>query len=150
MYQTLASDYDRFNNWEERLAYEMPFILTHLPNMMQDPAQAITLLDAACGTGMHALNWPEAGFEVAGADLFEEMILKARDNALQASATVDFRIAGFSNLVAEFAPRRFDALISSGNSLPHLLSADAVMRALQEFSACLNPGGLAAAPNSKF
>ena len=150
MYQTLASDYDRFNNWEERLAYEMPFILTHLPNMVQDPAQAISVLDAACGTGMHAIQLAKAGFEVAGADLFEEMILKARDNALQASVTIDFRIAGFSNLVAEFAPRRFDALICLGNSLPHLLSADAVMRTLQEFSACLKPGGLLLLQNRNF
>ncbi len=150
MYQSLAKNYDRFNNWEARLAFEMPFIISQLQNLFRDPDQSISILDAACGTGMHAIHLAKAGFEVAGADLFDEMITKAKANAHQAGLSVDFRSAGFSTLATEFAGQRFDALLCLGNSLPHVLTADAVMQTLQEFKGCLKPGGLLLLQNRNF
>lgn len=54
MYEKFASVYDYFVNWSERLSYEMPFILEQLSQLGNDPYQ-IKVLDAACGTGKHAI-----------------------------------------------------------------------------------------------
>ena len=69
-------DYDRFVNWERRLAYELPFIEAQL-----QAANARRVLDVACGTGQHALALARRGYEVVGADLSAAMIERARENA---------------------------------------------------------------------
>jgi SAM-dependent methyltransferase len=51
LYDALSDDYDRFVNWEDRLAYEMPFIEQALHE-----ADARRVLDVACGTGMHVIE----------------------------------------------------------------------------------------------
>lgn len=80
MYEKFASVYDYFVNWGERLSYEMPFILDQLSQLGKDPYQ-IKVLDAACGTGKHAIALAQAGYQVAGADLFPQMVQLADLNA---------------------------------------------------------------------
>ncbi|MDY7040920.1 MAG: class I SAM-dependent methyltransferase, partial [Chloroflexota bacterium] len=76
LYDPFSSDYDRFVNWKERLAYELPFIERQLTAV-----GARRVLDAACGTGMHAIALAQRGYEVIGADLSAGMIERARENA---------------------------------------------------------------------
>jgi ubiquinone/menaquinone biosynthesis C-methylase UbiE len=63
LYDALSDDYDRFVNWENRLAYEMPFIERTLREV-----DARRVLDVACGTGMHAIQLARRGYKVVGAD----------------------------------------------------------------------------------
>ena len=56
MYETLSSDYDRFVDWPSRLALELPFITNKL-----QVNNARTVLDAAAGTGMHAIALEQQG-----------------------------------------------------------------------------------------
>ena len=63
MYDSFSSDYDRFVNWPSRLEAELPFIQAQL-----DAAGARRVLDAACGTGRHAIALAERGYATAGAD----------------------------------------------------------------------------------
>ena len=58
-------------------------------------------------------------------------------------------VAGFGRL-STLGEKDLDAVLCLGNSLPHLLSARAVMEALADFSALLRPGGLLVIQNRNF
>jgi len=142
MYDAFSSDYDRFVNWPERLRMELPFILELLAPL---GGQA-RVLDAACGTGMHALALAQQGYRVVGTDLSSGMIERARANAVEAGGQVEFVVACFGELAPVLRSEvlldpPFDAVLCLGNSLPHLLSPEDLEAALLDFSACLRPGG---------
>ncbi len=145
MYNDLSSDYDRFVNWQNRLAAELPFIIENL-----QAAKARDVLDAATGTGMHAIALAQLGYSSSGADLSPGMIDKARQNAASAHVQVRFEVAGFGNLARAFGRQSFDAVLCLGNSLPHLLSLAELETALSDFAACLRPGGSLLVQNRNF
>ena len=144
-YDNFSFDYDRFVSWPGRLAIEMPFLERKLHE-----TGARRVLDAACGTGMHAIALAQVGFETVGADLSDGMISRARENAQAAGLNLPFKTAGFGNLAATFGPESFDALLCLGNSLPHLLTAELLFQTLTDFARCLKPGGLAIIQNRNF
>jgi len=159
MYDDFSADYDRFVDWPARLAVELPFIERQLWAL-----GARRVLDAACGTGMHAVALAQRGYEVAGADLSAGMIERAQMNAAAAGVEVRFEVAGFGELSTltpalslggrgeedRSALGGFDAVLCLGNSLPHLLTPGDLAAALADFAACLAPGGLALLQNRNF
>lgn len=150
MYDTFGADYDRFVNWPSRLAVELPWIeqqLQALPGAKDTP---VHVLDAACGTGMHAIALAQKGYLAAGADLSAVMIEQARQNAAAAGVQVRFEAVGFGALTQTFGRQTFDALLCLGNSLPHVLSPAELATTLEDFAACLRPGGLLIVQNRNF
>jgi glycine/sarcosine N-methyltransferase len=145
MYDDFSSDYDRFVDWPGRLAAELSFIEREL-----QAADAHRVLDAACGTGMHAIALAQRGYGMAGADLSAGMIERARANAAAAGVDVRFEAVGFGELARTFGGTDFDALLCLGNSLPHLLTPAGLAAALSDFAACLRPGGLLLIQNRNF
>ena len=142
MYDKLASIYDYFVNWENRLAYELPFLEQQLRTLGQDPSQ-IRVMDTACGTGHHAIALASLGFQVSGSDLFPEMVSLADANAKAAGEKVTFRTAGFGNISESFKqPGEFDAVFCLGNSLPHVNSNQDLEKTLLDFEDLLRPGGM--------
>jgi glycine/sarcosine N-methyltransferase len=144
LYDALGSDYDRFVDWEARLAHELPFF-----ERLFAEHGLRRVLDAACGTGGHAVALARRGYEVMGTDLSAEMIAQARRNAAAAGVRVEFAVAGFGQL-AQTVGSGFDAVLCLGNSLPHLLSAEAVAAALTDMAAALRPGGLLVIQNRNY
>jgi len=69
MYDDFSSDYDRFIDWSARLATELAFIERELQTV-----GVRRVLDAACGTGVHAIALAQQGYVVVGADLSAGMI----------------------------------------------------------------------------
>jgi glycine/sarcosine N-methyltransferase len=145
VYDTLSSDYDRFVNWSVRLAAELPFLEKELA-----AAGARTVLDAACGTGRHAIELAQREFTVSAADPSAGMIAQAKANASAAKAGVRFEQASFGGMHHAFGEAAFDALLCLGNSLPHVSDADGLTSALVDFSDCLKPGGLLVLQNRNF
>jgi len=143
LYDALAADYDRFVDWPGRLSHELPFFTS----LFQDHGLR-RVLDAACGTGQHAIALAHQGYQVMGADLSEAMIQRARENASVHGVQASFVVAGLGGFAA--LGETFDAAICLGNSLPHLLSAQAVAGALSDFAAVLRPGGLLVIQNRNF
>ncbi len=165
MYDSFSVDYDRFVDWEARLAAEMPFL-----EPLLRAVGAHRVLDAACGTGMHAIALAERGYQVVGTDFSERMIERARTNAVQArrtaaavpAGTVRFLPAGFGHLaealgigprrspIGQLDTSRFDAVLCLGNSLPHVLTPGALAATLADFAYCLQPGGVVLVQNRNF
>ena len=150
MYDALSADYDRFVNWPARLAVELPFIKQQLQEMARPGQEAPKVLDAACGTGMHAIALAQAGYRVSGADLSAGMIERAGENARLAGVAARFEQAGFGQLAETFGQGSFDALLCLGNSLPHVLELEELNNALCDFATCLRPGGLLLIQNRNF
>lgn len=144
LYDEFSTDYDRFVDWQGRLAYEMGFIEAQLAAV-----GAQRVLDAACGTGMHAIALGRRGYHVVGADASAGMIERARGNAAAAGAEVRFVVAGFGEMAAK-AGRDFEALLCLGNSLPHASTPTDLKAALSDFAACLRPDGLLLVQNRNF
>lgn len=158
-YDEFAVDYDRFVNWQGRLAVELPFIEQQLKPLIQPDGAFPSVLDAACGTGMHAIALGQQGYPVAGADISAGMIERARDNAKKAGLQVRFETAGFGALARSFPggpgwnqskTALFNAILCLGNSLPHVLTEKGLAAALLDFAACLHPGGLLLVQNRNF
>jgi SAM-dependent methyltransferase len=143
LYDALASDYDRFVDWPGRLAHELPFIERFFREH-----RVRRVLDAACGTGRHAIALAQKGYEAVGADLSPAMIEHARLGAAAAGVDVPFFTAGFGDLAA--LGQTFDAILCLGNSLPHVLTDAELAAALADFAALLRPGGLLVAQNRNF
>jgi len=149
MYDEFSSDYDRFVNWSNRLSAELPFLERILKSTARGD-EPLHVLDAACGTGMHAIALAKKGFTVAGSDLSGAMVERARLNASDAGVSSRFETAGFGSLARTFGQASFDAVLCLGNSLPHLLSLQELTTALFDFSACLRPGGILIIQNRNF
>lgn len=158
MYDDFSADYDRFVDWDGRLAAEMPFIERRL-----QAVGAQRVLDAACGTGRHAIALAEKGHQVVGADESPGMIEGARANASDAGhRDLRFMVAGFGELTrslglvagkrrsTERTNARFDAVLCLGNSLPHVLTPADLEITLEDFNSCLHTGGLLLVQNRNF
>ncbi len=150
MYDQFSRDYDRFVNWPSRLAFEMPFLIDQLGALKKQEGVPLRVLDAACGTGQHAIALAKEGVNASGADISPEMINVARQNAQAAGMDIRFEAVGFGSLEQTFGEGSCDALLCLGNSLPHLLTPDALAGALSDFHACLKPGGMLLIQNRNF
>ena len=150
MYGSFASDYDRFVNWKERLAYEMPFIERQINELSNGAETKLDILDTAAGTGMHAIALAAGGHRVSASDLFPQMTEIGAENARQSKVEVTFRTAGLGDMAAAFGRGKFDLLLCLGNSLPHLTSAHELAEALLDFAAVLRPGGMVLIQNRNF
>lgn len=126
-YDQLAEDYDRIIRWERRLKNEAPLFLR-----MWQRFGTRSVLDASCGTGHHLNLFAQQELECHGADVSAEMVRLARANT--AGTVPPERIVCVPWHEADRAfPRRFDAVLCIGNSLPYVTDRamlDASLRAL--------------------
>jgi glycine/sarcosine N-methyltransferase len=138
-YDALAPMFDVMTDWDARLAAEGPFLKAQL-----DAVGAHRVLDAACGSGGHALWLARQGYEVTGADVSPVMIELARQKARAARLDVEFFVANLANLQSvNLEPSTpYDAVLCLGNSLPHLLTQDELVSALRSMASVLRPSGL--------
>lgn len=144
LYDRFSTDYDRFVNWERRLAAELPFIEQQLARV-----GARRILDVACGTGRHAIALAQRGYQVVGADPSAAMIVQARQNAAAAAVEATFILAGFGELGTQ-VQHPVDALLCLGSSLPHIAAPNKLIPTLRDFAAVLRPGGLLIVQNRNF
>jgi SAM-dependent methyltransferase len=150
MYDLFSEDYDRFVNWDDRLAYEMPFIEKQISRYQQPGKDSLNILDSACGTGMHAIELAKKGHVVSAADLFPQMIQKGKENTRQAAVMVQFAVAGFGEMAKAFGREKFDLVLCLENSLPHVLSEIELLNALQDFAFVLKKDGMVFIQNRNF
>jgi SAM-dependent methyltransferase len=54
--------------------------------------KSIKILDIGCGTGRHAIELAKRGYQVAGIDLSESQLKRAKEKAKEAGVIIDFQI----------------------------------------------------------
>ena len=143
-YDSLGGYYDRMVSWQARIAREAAFF-----TRLFEENGVRRVLDAACGTGVHAIEFARQGLQSAGADLSPAMIGRARENARAAGVKVDLQAAAFGELSRRFTGP-FDALTCLGNSLPHLVDDSSLAAALSDFASLLRPGGVCVIQNRNY
>lgn len=141
-----ADSYDRFVDWDKRLAREAPFFRS-----LFEREGVGRIIDVGCGTGKHAIMFATWGLQVTGVDPDPSMLTQARVNAAGGAAASEvgehggsllFEAGGFGGLAAlGLGPA--DAVTCTGNALPHVAGIEGLRAALADFAAVLRPGGVA-------
>jgi len=144
-YDVLSSNYDQFVNWNSRLETEIPFL-----DKVLTTNNVRSVLDSACGTGMHAIALAKSGFQSFGCDLSEPMIQIAEKNAEHESAKVKFFSAGFGEIADLAVGFPYDSIICLGNSLPHVRDTSELTTTLYDFGKVLNNNGTLILQNRNF
>ena len=100
-----------------------------------------SILDVSCGIGTQVLGLAALGHAVAASDLSSTAVARARLEAAQRNLAIGFTVADMRRS-AEVHGSGFDVVLSADNSIPHLLSDDAIRAALGNFHRCIRPGGI--------
>ena len=131
----LVERWDHLIDWAERSRNEGRFIADELRK-----GGAVSVLDAAAGTGADSIQLLKAGFRVTSLDGHAGMLAKARQNAKRCGARLHLMREDWRFLGAALQ-RRYDAVICLGNSIAHLFSSRDRLAALSGFHRCLKPRG---------
>jgi glycine/sarcosine N-methyltransferase len=91
-----------------------------------------SILDVSCGIGTQALGLAAFGHAVTASDLSSAAVERARREAARRNLAVDFTVADMRRC-AEVHGSGFDVVLSADNSIPHLLSDDAIREAFGNF-----------------
>lgn len=135
-YAELAQDYNEMTRFTQRKESESSVLRKWIRRYKFG-----TALDAACGTGLHAILLNKLGIQTIGVDISEEMLDVARKNAENLGIQVQFIQAPLPNLSGKIN-KKFDAIFCLGNSLPHILDRNELTSIFQTFNQLLNENGI--------
>jgi glycine/sarcosine N-methyltransferase len=138
-YDALASDYHLlFGDWWSAAEWNGGVIADVLASREITQGR---LLDCTCGVGTQALPLAALGFRVTGTDVSAAAVDRARAEATTRALDVEFAVTDVRD-VRDHVDGIFDVVISCDNALPHLLTDDALVRALRSIRSCLQPAGV--------
>lgn len=127
-YDGLADSYHLIGaNWDEMVRNQGQILDKLIRGIL--PLDSIRILDCSCGIGTQAIGLALKGYEVRATDLSPKAIARAELEAARLGASVSFGVADFRCL--ENVAGRYDVVISCDNSLPHLLTEDDLLLALE-------------------
>lgn len=135
-YEAIAGQYDDMTRFKQRLQSEKAVLQRWVERY-----GFYSAIDAACGTGLHAVLLAQMGIQVVGTDLSSSMLAEAKKHADEAGVEVTWVPAPMQEL-GQHIRGRFDSVFCLGNSLPHLLTQADLLATLEAFHALLNPFGV--------
>ena len=100
-----------------------------------------TILDCACGIGTQAIGLALLGHSVHATDLSPNALARAEREAAAREASLTFGVADLRTLATDVAGE-FDVVLACDNALPHLLTDNDLLLAVDNMAAKLRPGGL--------
>lgn len=137
-----AVPYGDFVDWDKRLEREGPFF-----RRLFEAHGVSSVVDVGSGSARHSILFASWGIDVLAVDPSESMQAEARDNLARfaeeieaGGGSVTLVEAGFGELRAH-AIGPADAVVCTGNALPHVDGVEGLRGALEDFSAVLRPGG---------
>ncbi len=135
-YNSLASDYDSMTRFRDRLTTEEQTLERWRGRFRFESA-----LDAACGTGLHAVVLARMGVVTTAADPSRAMLDVARRHAEEEGVLVTFVEADFSSLKTRLSDR-FQAVLVLGNSVPHVIERNELAASLGSLAGVIAPHGI--------
>src|SRR5436309_6685093 len=140
MYDEIATLYHLvYPDWNAAIAQQAAALDAIIRKHVGPPPRSI--LDVSCGIGTQALGLAALGHAVTASDLSSAAVERARREAAHRNLAIDFTVADMRQC-AEVHGSGFDVVLSGDNSIPHLLSDDAIREALGSFHQCIRPGGI--------
>lgn len=134
-YDDVSEFYDQMTQFSQRLVKEKSVLKAWVERY-----QFGKTLDLGCGSGLHTILLNRLGVSAIGADISDEMINKARENAQHAEEEIKFIKTGFLDIQRNLNSI-FDTVLILGNSLPHLTSLSDLRSAILQFHKILNKKG---------
>jgi glycine/sarcosine N-methyltransferase len=137
-YDAIADYYPYFyRDWKTQLQREGLGLRTIFRNRGVN-----TVLDASCGAGAQAIPLTQLGYDVTAIDPSYGMLRKLEAFASDYGILnrLKYRQGDFINLTS-VTDGPFDAIVTKGNALPHLLLDSEILTALRNFHTLLRPGG---------
>jgi SAM-dependent methyltransferase len=137
-YDQLANFYHLiYSNWDETIDCQGQ----QLSDVIESEwPRSHTVLDVSCGIGTQSIGLAKRGFEVTASDISEGAIRRAETEASRLNVEVGFSVCDMRQAYSHHGSG-FDVVISCDNSLPHLLTDQDLLTALENMLACLSPGG---------
>jgi SAM-dependent methyltransferase len=133
LFDDLTDVYEAMIDWPKRLANEEPFY-----RRLIQRTGAKSVIDVACGTGLHAAMLHGRQLRVEGADVSPRMIQQAQQT-FGCSDTLRWVVRSFDRPVGE--PGTFDLALCVGNSLALAGELEIVRRAIREMFRAVRDGG---------
>ena len=128
-------DFAEYYDFDHAVTLDLEFFLD-FARRCQSP-----ILELACGTGRVAIPLAEAGFEVHGVDLSEQMLAVCRDKIEERGLGERIRLI-LANMTSFDLPRKdFTLAYIALRSFMHLLSQEEQLACLQQVIKHLRPGG---------
>lgn len=128
--------WDELIDWKKRKAGESGFF----ENLLRNHGVQ-TVIDVSTGSGFHAVQLKQAGFDVVATDGSPTMLTKARANFRRYGLAIPSHHRDWRALDPQELGQ-FDAVVCLGSSLCHVFEASERLDVLQTFRALLKPGGL--------
>src|SRR5215813_11213267 len=140
MYDEIAAVYHLiYPDWDATIAQQAAALDAIIRQHVGPPPR--TILDVSCGIGTQALGLAALGHTVKASDLSAAAVERGRREATQRNLAIDFAVADMRRC-AEVHGSGFDVVLSADNSIPHLLSDEAIREAFGNFYQCIRPGGI--------
>lgn len=99
------------------------------------------LLDLACGTGRHSIEFAGLGYEVTGVDYSPDMIARAKAAIAECGHNIELHEQNMRRL--DLGGQQFDVITCLFDSIGYLLTNDAIGDALRRIRSHLAPHGVA-------
>ncbi len=139
-YDNMAGQYDKlFLDWQAATR-EQAVILDRIFRGCGFGRRA-EVLDCACGIGTQAIGLARLGYHVTASDISEGELAEARERAEQNGVEIRFARADFCALSETF-PEQFEIVIAMDNALPHMLTGEALEKAIRSITGRVKPGGI--------
>ena len=139
-YDNMASQYDKlFFDWKAT-TQEQAVILNNIFHSYGFDKTA-SVLDCACGIGTQAIGLASIGYHVTASDISEGELAEARERATQNGVEIRFAHADFCALSETFSDQ-FDIVIAMDNALPHMLTSEALGKAVKSIMGQVKPEGI--------
>ena len=139
-YDNLATQYDKlFLDWQSTTQEQAVILERIFREGGFDRSAAV--LDCACGIGTQAIGLAGLGYSVTASDISGGELAEAKLRAEKNGVSLRLEHADFCALEETF-PEQFDIVICMDNALPHMLSAEALERAIRSITGRMAPGGL--------
>src|SRR5262245_48291240 len=132
-----AELYDLFYA-DKPYALEAAFVSERLAEAGVAPGGRI--LELACGTGRHAFELEENGFQVFATDVSSDMLACAAGAKQRRQSRVEFREMDMRRL--DISAQPFDAVVSLFDSIGYVQTNDALMQVLAGAHRHLRPEGV--------
>jgi SAM-dependent methyltransferase len=132
-----AQLYDLMYSQEKDYPAEVAFVEKIFQEYALHPVN--TILDFACGTGGHALEFAGKGYSLTGIDKSEDMLKVARQKTSSLCQNIIFSQAAMEDYVSK---QLFDAVICMFAAFDYLVLDETIASALQNVYSSLNNSGL--------
>lgn len=135
-YKDWAEDYDRFGDITDINLKEQEFL-----NKVFKMYNVKTILDCACGTGVHLYMLSKNGYTIHGSDYSPAMLRVCKRNLDKAGINVPLKQADFRYLENVWE-EKYDAVICMTQAIAHMLTEDDLLIALKSMKNRLKDKGI--------